>query len=328
MQKILAVLGLLVLSVAEVRAEEKPCRNIMPRDCTLVLTFDDGPRKDILEGPDGLIALLAGSGVKASFFVQGWQAKTNPELVRTIARHGHLIANHTYGHGSLSEIAKRIAKSKNASLHWRMFVPDARLEFIRDAERAGREIYALVGYTPLFLRPPKWDIDQTLYCVLTEQRWIVQITEKGIRDSACPHLENILSRRRVQTPHEPREIFDAEEREAERTRRDVNTEDYAVYAWYLEKKDERFTDAVRKLKENVRNVIARREKAGIKIHILTFHELSITVEALKTLIPEWRRQGYRFENLPWIYGITEGTMQGVSEPLTPRKVPPQKTKKK
>jgi peptidoglycan/xylan/chitin deacetylase (PgdA/CDA1 family) len=40
--------------------------------------------------------------------------------------------------------------------------------------------------------------------------------------------------------------------------------------------------------------IEQREKQGVTTHILAFHELSTTVIALQTLIPELRARGYRF----------------------------------
>ena len=40
--------------------------------------------------------------------------------------------------------------------------------------------------------------------------------------------------------------------------------------------------------------IEQREKKGVSTHILAFHELSTTVIALETLIPELKSRGYRF----------------------------------
>ena len=43
--------------------------------------------------------------------------------------------------------------------------------------------------------------------------------------------------------------------------------------------------------------IAAREKLGVTTHILTFHELSTTTLMLQRLIPQLKRQGYRFVTL-------------------------------
>lgn len=45
-----------------------------------------------------LIELLAQAGTKATFFVLGWVAERHPELVKALAKQGHEIASHGYGH--------------------------------------------------------------------------------------------------------------------------------------------------------------------------------------------------------------------------------------
>ncbi len=74
-----------------------------PRE--LVLSFDDGPD---LRGTPLILEELDRRGLKAIFFVTGWRLTGNrPEdiarrdLVRKIAAHGHLVANHTMSHHDL-----------------------------------------------------------------------------------------------------------------------------------------------------------------------------------------------------------------------------------
>jgi peptidoglycan/xylan/chitin deacetylase (PgdA/CDA1 family) len=76
-----------------------------PRE--LVLSFDDGPD---LEGTPLILDELDRRGLKAIFFVTGWRfAGQTPadqarrDLVRKIAAHGHLVANHTFTHHNLCE---------------------------------------------------------------------------------------------------------------------------------------------------------------------------------------------------------------------------------
>ncbi|MBK9306932.1 MAG: DUF3473 domain-containing protein [Nitrospira sp.] len=45
-----------------------------------------------------LLEILAQTGTKATFFVLGWVAERHPELVKVLAKHGHEIASHGYGH--------------------------------------------------------------------------------------------------------------------------------------------------------------------------------------------------------------------------------------
>jgi peptidoglycan-N-acetylglucosamine deacetylase len=74
-----------------------------PRE--LLLSFDDGPD---LKGTPLILDELDRRGIKAIFFVTGWRfAGQRPEdlarrdLVRKIAAHGHLVANHTFSHHNL-----------------------------------------------------------------------------------------------------------------------------------------------------------------------------------------------------------------------------------
>jgi peptidoglycan/xylan/chitin deacetylase (PgdA/CDA1 family) len=76
-----------------------------PRE--LVLSFDDGPD---LRGTPLILNELDRRGLKAIFFVTGWRLKGDrPEeiarrqLVRRIAAHGHLVANHTLSHHNLCQ---------------------------------------------------------------------------------------------------------------------------------------------------------------------------------------------------------------------------------
>src|SRR5450631_2489810 len=73
----------------------------------LLLSFDDGPD---LKGTPLILDELDRRGLKAIFFVTGWRfAGARPEdqarrdLVRRIAAHGHLVANHTFTHHNLCQ---------------------------------------------------------------------------------------------------------------------------------------------------------------------------------------------------------------------------------
>jgi peptidoglycan/xylan/chitin deacetylase (PgdA/CDA1 family) len=76
-----------------------------PRE--LVLSFDDGPD---LKGTPLILEELDRRGLKAIFFVTGWRFAGNTpqdlarrDLVRKIAAHGHLVANHTFTHYNLCQ---------------------------------------------------------------------------------------------------------------------------------------------------------------------------------------------------------------------------------
>lgn len=66
------------------------------------LTFDDGPSRQTTLA---LLDLLKKENIRASFFVLGYKAEKNPEIVRQAYNDGHYIANHGYSH-IYSEIYK------------------------------------------------------------------------------------------------------------------------------------------------------------------------------------------------------------------------------
>src|SRR5580698_3723150 len=51
------------------------------------LTFDDGPHR---EGTPAVLEILAGAGVRATFFLVGEQVERRPALAAEIAGEGHL----------------------------------------------------------------------------------------------------------------------------------------------------------------------------------------------------------------------------------------------
>jgi peptidoglycan/xylan/chitin deacetylase (PgdA/CDA1 family) len=88
-----------------------------PRE--LLLSFDDGPD---LGGTPVILAELDRRGLKAIFFVTGWRlVGQRPEdvarrdLVRKIAAHGHLVANHTMNHHDLCQNPAEQAAEIDAS---------------------------------------------------------------------------------------------------------------------------------------------------------------------------------------------------------------------
>ena len=58
----------------------------------------DGFERRVAQNTDRLLTIFAESKVHATFFVLGWVAERDPELVRRIAAAGHELASHGYGH--------------------------------------------------------------------------------------------------------------------------------------------------------------------------------------------------------------------------------------
>ena len=121
-----------------------------PRE--LVLSFDDGPD---LHGTPLILEELDRRGLKAIFFVTGWRLLGHrPEdiarrdLVRKIAAHGHLVANHTMNHHDLCQNPDKQAAEI-----------DANTELIAHT----------TGVRPLLFRSPYGACCQSLDAALTER---------------------------------------------------------------------------------------------------------------------------------------------------------------
>jgi peptidoglycan/xylan/chitin deacetylase (PgdA/CDA1 family) len=96
------------------------------RDREVVLTFDDGPHpaytKSILDALDAHCT-------KATFFMVGWRALTQSNLVRGIARRGHTIGTHTWSHQNLANLDPAAARTEVelgiSAVQWALGAPAA-----------------------------------------------------------------------------------------------------------------------------------------------------------------------------------------------------------
>jgi peptidoglycan-N-acetylglucosamine deacetylase len=70
---------------------------------TIALTFDDGPDS---QWTGQILDILRDKQVKATFFVIGENAESNPELVDRIYAEGHEIGNHTYTHPNIADVSE------------------------------------------------------------------------------------------------------------------------------------------------------------------------------------------------------------------------------
>lgn len=97
----------------------------------IALTFDDGPHeiytKKLLDG-------LKEREVRATFFLIGKRVEDNPELVRQMAKDGHLIGNHTYNHVELNKLSD--------------------LKACRELKQTNEAIFKAAGIVPEYIRPP------------------------------------------------------------------------------------------------------------------------------------------------------------------------------
>ena len=82
----------------------------MSEPAHVALTFD-AEHPDRSWCPPGaaerILDVLAGAGVRATFFVQGRWAEAYPETARRIADDGHLIGNHSHHHARMPMLSDR-----------------------------------------------------------------------------------------------------------------------------------------------------------------------------------------------------------------------------
>ena len=97
----------------------------------IALTFDLGPST---AWTPALLDGLKERGVKATFFLIGENADKNPEIVKRMAKEGHLIGNHTYHHVELTKVSEN----------------EARLELADTSAVIAR----ITGKEPEYMRPP------------------------------------------------------------------------------------------------------------------------------------------------------------------------------
>ena len=118
-------------------------------DKEIWLTFDDGPT---LEVTPWILSILKKENVKATFFLVGQQIEEFPELVGTIIKDGHTIANHSYSHknGWLTNKEKYLEDIENCQV----LIPNNKLFRPPYGKITKAQITALKGRYKIIL----WDV--------------------------------------------------------------------------------------------------------------------------------------------------------------------------
>jgi polysaccharide deacetylase family protein (PEP-CTERM system associated) len=98
----------------------------------------DGLESRVCRNTERLLEIFDEASVAATFFVLGWVAERHPSLVRTIARAGHEIASHGYGHALVYDMT-----------------PD---QFREDVRRAKALLESISGMPVLGYRAPSYSI--------------------------------------------------------------------------------------------------------------------------------------------------------------------------
>lgn len=97
----------------------------------LALTFDDGP--NAMWTPR-LLDILAKHEARATFFLLGSRAASQPELVRRIATAGHTIGNHSWSHPNL-------ARTRSSRVR-------------EELQQTSETLQQIIGAPVKFFRPP------------------------------------------------------------------------------------------------------------------------------------------------------------------------------
>lgn len=138
------------------------------REKVVALTYDDGPHP--VYTPQ-LMKILDKYDVKATFFMIGREMDTYPDIVREVARHGHVIANHTYTHPSNIEL-------------------DTAPQVIRELDACEQTIERLTGKRAYLFRPPKGLIDGTVFTIAEEEGYqtILWTVSADHHDAPTPEM--------------------------------------------------------------------------------------------------------------------------------------------
>lgn len=109
-----------LLPPTSANAQENSSYYNMPENCPIfwrgpnnkhvvALTFDDGPSP--INTPQ-ILNILAKHNAKATFFLIGERAKSNPELVQMIIAAGHEVGSHSMTHPDIYQVSQQQLRSE------------------------------------------------------------------------------------------------------------------------------------------------------------------------------------------------------------------------
>ena len=110
----------------------------------VALTFDDGPTPET----NAVLDELKINGLKATFFVLGWNVEAYPDVARRIVREGHQIANHSWDHKDLTTLTAA--------------------ELDHEIKATNDIIRQVTGVTPKFARPPYGSTNEAVHAAMVK----------------------------------------------------------------------------------------------------------------------------------------------------------------
>jgi peptidoglycan/xylan/chitin deacetylase (PgdA/CDA1 family) len=143
-------------------AIDRPSGNMVYHRCSgsnqWAFSFDDGPSPST----PALLDELQRRGIKATFFVIGYQVKQYPEILRRIASEGHEIGIHTWSH-------LRLPASSSE-------------EMLSDILWTAKIIEDLTGKPPRLFRPPYGEFTPAILGILNRLGLTVVIWDRDTND--------------------------------------------------------------------------------------------------------------------------------------------------
>ena len=127
------------IAVAPMSRHVRATERILEGKKLVALTFDDGPSS---ETTPRLLDILRQKDVRATFFMLGSRASTNPELVKLVEKDWHEVASHTMYHQNLIKLKEQAVQS--------------------DINEANVVFNQILGHTPSFTRPPYGNINDNV----------------------------------------------------------------------------------------------------------------------------------------------------------------------
>ena len=138
----------------------------------VALTFDDGP---CAEYTPVILDYLKQQNVRATFFLIGQNAESNPELVKREFDEGHEIGNHTYSHPNVKHISTD--------------------RLLNEIENCQNIIEEITGTRPKLFRPPGGFITDNIVTALTENSFtpVLWSWKQDTKDWSRPTVDYVVN---------------------------------------------------------------------------------------------------------------------------------------
>jgi peptidoglycan/xylan/chitin deacetylase (PgdA/CDA1 family) len=142
----------------------------------VALTFDDGPTPET----NAVLDALKLYGLKATFFVLGWNVQAYPDIAQRIVGEGHHIGNHTWDHRDLTLLTKA--------------------EIDQELRSTNNIIQQVTGVRPRFARPPYGSTNATVQMAMARNGLREVIWSQDSYDWAGASPDTILNQLTIVPP--------------------------------------------------------------------------------------------------------------------------------